>query len=42
LILNTAGKVKIRYGSKFIDILNDEGELNFPADLLQRIVSLEE
>lgn len=41
LILNTAGKVKIRYGKKFIDLLNDKGELNFPSEILQRIIALE-
>jgi hypothetical protein len=34
LILNTAGKVKIRYGKKFVDLLNDKGELNFPQEIL--------
>jgi hypothetical protein len=28
LVLHTLGKVKIRYGRKYIDILNDKGELN--------------
>ena len=28
LVLNTAGKVKIRYGQKYIDLLNEKGELN--------------
>lgn len=41
LILNTAGKVKIRYGKKFVDLLNDKGELNFPQEILQRIIALE-
>ena len=41
LILNTAGKVKIRYGKKFIDLLDDKGELNIPQELLQRIEALE-
>lgn len=41
LILNTAGKVKIRYGKKFVDLLNDKGELNFPQEILQRITALE-
>lgn len=41
LILNTAGKVKIRYGKKFVDLLNDKGELNFPQEILQRIAALE-
>ena len=42
LILNTAGKVKIRYGSKFIDLLDDKGEINIPTTLLKRIQALEE
>ena len=41
LVLNTAGKVKIRYGKKFVDLLNDKGELNFPQEILQRITALE-
>lgn len=28
LVLNTAGKVKIRFGQKYIDLLNDKGEIN--------------
>lgn len=28
LVLNTAGKVKIRFGQKYIDLLNDKGQLN--------------
>ena len=31
LVLNTAGKVKIRYGQKYIDLLNDKGQLNVKA-----------
>lgn len=42
LILNTAGKVKIRYGQKFVDLLNDQGELNIPNELLKKINSLEQ
>ena len=28
LVLNTAGKVKIRFGSKFIDLLDNKGNIN--------------
>lgn len=28
LVLNTAGKIKIRYGQKYVDLLNDKGEIN--------------
>ena len=28
LVLNTAGKVKIRFGQKFIDLLDEKGNLN--------------
>ena len=28
LVLNTAGKVKIRYGQKYVDLLNERGEIN--------------
>lgn len=41
LILNTAGKIKIRYGSKFIDLLDENGEINVPS-LLRRIENLEQ
>ena len=41
LVLNTAGKVKIRFGKKFVDLLNDNGELNIPVEILNRISSLE-
>lgn len=30
LVLNTAGKVKIRFGQKYVDLLNDKGQLNVP------------
>ena len=42
LILNTAGKIKVRFGSKFIDLINENGELNFPNEILKKIKSLEE
>ena len=42
LILNTAGKIKVRFGSKFIDLLDDKGEINIPVTLLKRIQALEE
>ena len=41
LILNTAGKIKVRFGSKFIDLLNENGELNIPTELINKINSLE-
>jgi len=28
LVLQTAGKVKIRFGQKFIDLINEKGEIN--------------
>lgn len=28
LVLNTKGKLKIRYGNKFIDLLDEDGYLN--------------
>jgi len=28
LVLVTAGKIKIRYGKKYIDLLDDKGNLN--------------
>lgn len=42
LILNTAGKIKIRYGSKYVDLLDENGEINVSPLLLQRIQQLEE
>jgi len=41
LVLNTAGKVKIRFGKKFIDLLDSNGELNIPVEILNRISALE-
>lgn len=41
LILNTAGKVKIRFGKKFVDLLDNNGDLNIPMELLNRISALE-
>ena len=41
LVLNTAGKVKIRFGKKFVDLLDNNGELNIPAEILNRISALE-
>lgn len=42
LILNTAGKIKVRYGQKFIDLLDENGEINISSALLSRIEALEE
>ena len=44
LILNTAGKVKIRYGQKYIDLLNEKGELNIKptSDIIKKIKSEKE
>ena len=44
LILNTAGKVKIRYGQKYIDLLNEKGELNVKqtSDIIKKIKSEKE
>lgn len=28
LVLNTKGKIKIRYGNKFIDLLDNDGYIN--------------
>lgn len=42
LALHTLGKVKIRYGRKYIDLLNDKGELNVSIPkILQEKDSLE-
>ena len=44
LILNTVGKVKIRYGQKYIDLLNEKGELNVKqtSDIIKKIKSEKE
>lgn len=43
LVLNTAGKVKIRFGSKFIDVLNEKGELNVKIPkVVTKLESLDE
>ena len=44
LILNTAGKVKIRYGQKYRDLLNEKGELNVKqtSDIIKKIKSEKE
>ena len=43
LALHTLGKVKIRYGRKYIDLLNDKGELNVSIPkILQEKDSLED
>ena len=42
LILNTAGKIKIRYGQRFIDLLDENGEISISSALLSRIEALEE
>lgn len=43
LVLNTLGKVKIRYGKKFIDILDNQGNLNVNVPkILHKIDSLDE
>ena len=42
-VINTAGKVKIRFGSKFIDILDDRGNLNVPIPkVITKVTSLED
>lgn len=43
LALHTLGKVKIRYGRKYIDLLNDKGELNVSIPkIIQKKDSLED
>lgn len=41
LILNTLGKIKIRFGSKCIDLIDENGELNGLKELERRISILE-
>ena len=41
LVLNTAGKVKIRYGSKYIDLLNEKGELNIKVPKIIKSIKSE-
>ena len=43
LILQTQGKVKIRYGKKFIDLLNNNGELNVEVpEIFKKVSSKDE
>lgn len=39
LVLQTQGKVKIRYGKKFIDLLDDKGNLNVKVPKLKKVDS---
>lgn len=42
LVLQTSGKVKIRYGKKFIDLLDNNGNLNVSVPKLKKVDSADD
>lgn len=42
LVLQTQGKVKIRYGKKFIDLLDNNGNLNVSVPKLKKVDSVDD
>lgn len=42
LILNNSGKIKLKWGNTYIDLLDNNGKLNGIADLERRVAALEE
>lgn len=42
LVLQTQGRVKIRYGKKFIDLLDNNGNINVPnSDIIKKVDSID-
>lgn len=38
LLLKTKGKVKIQWGNKFIDLINEEGVVSYPKDQIKKLI----
>ena len=41
LLLNTLGKIKVKFGNKYVDLLDENGEIKGLRELEKRISKLE-